>query len=36
MRTTIVAPLLLAALNPMISGATLEEPAAWLTGIDGK
>ena len=35
MRTAIVALLLLAALNPVMSGTTLEEPTAWLTGSDG-
>ena len=35
MRTTIVALLLLAALNPMMTGTTLEEAQVWFTGADG-
>ena len=35
MRTTIVALLLLAALNPIMTGTTLEEPPVWFTGADG-
>ncbi|MFZ8907240.1 MAG: hypothetical protein ACO2Y2_07890, partial [Poseidonia sp.] len=35
MRTSIVALLLLAALNPMMTGTTLEEAQVWFTGADG-
>ena len=35
MRSTIVALLLLAALNPMMTGSTLDEPHAWFSGGDG-